>query len=549
MIYLKHLYSYCNDHRNILWFSVLLGTTFVLLHAFFCIDMYDDVAKCYLPMARDIGRSQFYRAFTDYQGLAPLLQTLAGGLCYIGCAPYSAVIIISGLFYILTIFPLYLLLKRFTGNTNAAWGSFAYIIAPKMIRFGCTGILNSGRNLFIIWAIYLLLSFFDKFKLSKLVLLGISLAGLALIRGEGVGFLPLFGLMFIILFFLKQKAAFSIKHILRLAGYGLIVGIVTLTIISPRLLQMYRDTGYPVIDARQKGYISFIFDKPAKVENKVAPTILDNAAADQQAISSPPSNLESNAGDDVQTTIEQKDGSQSISPPLKDKQLSRPRKFIKDFTRGSYELYLIFAIIGLVIVIYRRKWNYEYYFLFAIMLLNIVIFYKISLAYRYFTLNILLFMPFTLVGVDAVRSLILKKRFAKLDPTIIFAVIVGIILLAQIHNGMSKLIKVKKFYFIKPTGEWLKERTPIDRKLILLGPQPQYAAWADAERCSLDLREVSSLSQIDNYKFDYIVIGNKRKWLIEALHKRGYQTVKHPHENKVTIFNPRISQSNTNLKK
>jgi hypothetical protein len=542
MLYLERLYRYCGDSKKVLWLSAILGCLFMLTYALFCFDMYDDVANCYAPMVRDIGNGKFHQAFKEYWMIAPLLQTFAGILCYLGIEPYTATIIISGIFYILTIFPLYSLLRRFTTDNYAAWGVFAYIIAPKIIRFSGTGILNSGRNLFAVWATYLLLSFFDDYKFKKLIWLGVSLAGLALIRGEGIGFIPLFGLMFVGLFFFKHKAHISFSQLVKLVEYGAIVGIVILAIISPRLIQMYQDNGYPVIDRRQSHYLYFLLGKPPKVI-KAKSSIKPIATTSEQL---KPSKM----GQRVEPPILNKKAQNVLSDHQNNNQIiadtksSKPsrlqhlQRFITNVSRGSYEFYLFFALIGLILIIKRRQWNYEYYILLTVAVFNGLMFYDISIAYRYFTLNLLLFMPFTLVGIIALTTVIKQKLPAKIQPNIILIIIACLITLIQIHNGMVKVIKSRNYYYFKQTGEWLKSVKPENRRLSILSIQPQYAFWADAQRQELDLRKKTSISQISNYNFDYIVLGNKRQWLIEKLTKEGYQKVLHPYENKVTIFAP-----------
>lgn len=59
MSWFERLYRYCDDSKKVLGFTFALGTLFVLLHAFFCINIYDDVANYYVPMARDIGNCQW----------------------------------------------------------------------------------------------------------------------------------------------------------------------------------------------------------------------------------------------------------------------------------------------------------------------------------------------------------------------------------------------------------------------------------------------------------------------------------------------------------
>ncbi len=514
--WLEYIYRYCADSKKVLWTAITLSIIFMSIYVAFCLNLYDDVARCYGPMVQDIGNARWHQAFTGYDMIAPLVQTLAGVLCYCGVKAYTALIIISALFYIITIFPLYGLLRRFISDNYAAWGCFAYIVAPKIIRFSGTGLLNSARNFFIIWALYALLKFFDHYKKGQLIWLGVALGGLALARGEGVGFIPLFGLFFIIIFYLKQRHKSSHLLLLKLIGYIMLLATVFLSIISPRLIQMYRDTGYPVIDKRQAHYLYFLFGQPdekLKKESLNRPTVTE-------VISGQPAPLP------------------RVKQPVRAKahRTAYWLEFLGDISRGSYELYLILAIVGIVVIVKTHQWRAEYYLLLAVAFFNALIFYNVVIAYRYFTINLLLFMPFTVLGVVFLVEQIKKYLPNRLQPRLILLLALLAITSGQVINGMAMVKRDHRCWFFKPVGEWLRSQAPKQR-LVIISDQPQFAFWADAIRPNINLDKAENIARLQKLQFDYLVITNRHhEALLKTLDKLGYHKVKHPYQAVATIY-------------
>lgn len=84
---------------------------FMLCYLLFCNDIYRDVAACYTYYAGEWSRGNWLSA--PISALPPLTIFAAGLLARTGLEIYSAVILLSALFYILMIFPLYGLLLRF----------------------------------------------------------------------------------------------------------------------------------------------------------------------------------------------------------------------------------------------------------------------------------------------------------------------------------------------------------------------------------------------------------------------------------------------------
>ena len=115
-----------------------------LLSIFLIHDMYRDVAGVYAYYTREIGTGNWSAGWV---GRVPMLHILLSGiLALTGFEAYTATIMISSAFYILTLFPLRRLLERYLSPQQAAWGCLLFIFAPKVIRFSISGVLVSSQT-------------------------------------------------------------------------------------------------------------------------------------------------------------------------------------------------------------------------------------------------------------------------------------------------------------------------------------------------------------------------------------------------------------------
>ena len=75
--------------------------------------------------------------------------------------------LVSGFFFVATLWPLRSLLRGFLGDRAAVWGCLLYVLTPKLIRFAGSGLLESGRNFFFTAALALLFSYLRAPSLKK----------------------------------------------------------------------------------------------------------------------------------------------------------------------------------------------------------------------------------------------------------------------------------------------------------------------------------------------------------------------------------------------
>ncbi|MCF6175977.1 MAG: glycosyltransferase family 39 protein [Victivallaceae bacterium] len=518
---MEQLFPKSKLSKQVFWGGIVLAAVFVVLHILFCIDVYDDIAKCYGPEARAFGRGDWANAFEDR--IPPLMPSLAGCLSYLGMHPFSALIFFSGLFYIIATFPLFALLKQFLKREElAAWGCLMYLLAPKIIRFSCTGLLNSGKIFFLLWSIWLVLSFFHKKSWFKITLLGIALAGLTLIRGEGLVYMPLILGWVAILLWRENSYKISVKLLVNGGRYILVAFVVMLGFISPQLYRMYRTTGYPVTDSRQVKTIKNMFKKGSTHRT-------------------------------WDTARTHKTRSQLI--------VSKLWRLVTASIRGSYSIYLILAIIGLAVIIRRKEFIFEYWLLFSVIIFNTVLFASVVIAYRYFTINVLLLMPLTVTGVKFIWDLMgkaiprptpagdsrLENSIAWVNrhhlPRIILVTVLVVLAIFQIDNGLKKL-RSSKYAYEKGIGLWAQQQyfaqgeDAEKRRLSIASDKPQYAFWGDADILWLDLKKTPDKDFLPVLKqADFAITRNGKKKVIAVIEKsRLFIEVDHPYEESVRVF-------------
>ena len=81
----------------------------------------------------------------------PLLPALAGVLARLGIPIPEATTLVSCLFCVLAVFPIYGLLTFFMERKYAAWGALFFALMPRVIRYGMAPLLDSGRWLLFHW--------------------------------------------------------------------------------------------------------------------------------------------------------------------------------------------------------------------------------------------------------------------------------------------------------------------------------------------------------------------------------------------------------------
>ena len=171
----------------------------------------------------------------------------------------------STLFFALTIFPLYGIFRTCFSPLTVRIALLMAAFASIPLRYGASGLRDSGKGFFYILCVYLLVEVYRKrTDLKNYVFLGIAASLLALTRTEAPVYAGMFGLSVLGLELWRKKIVFPWRSCL--------CGLTALLLLSPWLAFMYRTTGYPVPDIR----ISIIFSENLETGGEAR---LDSAAA------------------------------------------------------------------------------------------------------------------------------------------------------------------------------------------------------------------------------------------------------------------------------
>jgi hypothetical protein len=476
-----------NSKNKILGLAVILACLISTLHIFFCFDAYDDIAACYALMVRAFADGEFNKAFAVN---LPILSTSAAGLLtHTGMGPFRTLVVVSCLFYLASIPVLYYILKYFLKREDhAAWGCVLFVLAPKIIRFSCTGLLNPAKNFFIISAVALILASAKRLKWLHTVLLGIVLAGLALARAETIVFLPLLVLWYAYFIFIDKKNELK-KRLIKIFLHCLVITVMFFICISPRLYQSYKAIGVPTLDIRQASYVS-----------KVLPFVKKDY------------NVK------LYIMAERK----TVIPDTKSKRgWAKIWQGVECFTRGAYIPYFVLALLGIYLWWKKKRDRAEAFMLFSIIALNAAVLITISNSVRYYTINLIMFLPFTFIGLEFVWNLLVSfKKFFK--PVLI----IGLIALAayQITNGSKQAIK-RKFDYEYKTGFFIEANKdkycPSQSRLIIAATQPQFALWADAIWLNISDNKIQFTEQLNYIKgADFVVLEDDQSDAIEILKRQ-----------------------------
>lgn len=423
-----NLVSFFCSGKLVFRFALLSGIVISLASIVFMHDIYRDVANVYAYYAREISMGSWQDGWV---GRVPMLHILLSGFLskITFLEAYRATIVISSLFYVLTLFPLRRFLERYLTPAWSAWGCVLFIFAPKLIRFSVSGLLDPIRYFFLIAALlYYFRSSDRECKWYEGVLLGLTLAGLAVSRGEELVTALMLLAGFPLFYLLKQRKNLKNVDLKRpLAGF-LFATFFFIAGLLPFCYGNWKSYGVFLPDLRLKECIKL---QPGEVE--------------EMAKRSAPEKLSS--------------GKENILP-----RKSRIKNILETFRstlRGGYELYLFFTLLGAVLLLARRQWSWEFTAFIGLYLVHFIIYERIVNAYRYSLYLIPLFMPFTLIGLrfagEKGREFLMKKRPELLQYLpLLLGLGLAFLLFGQTLNGL-KCVTDRKDAPYRKAAAFIKE--------------------------------------------------------------------------------------------
>ena len=411
------------------WFfltvSAIIGAAALCVYVFGSVHIYTDVAYCYAYAIREAAVYGNWSYVLD-PGLPILNMGLGSLIALTGVEALRSFMLVGGLFWILSIFPLYSLLKRFVSPLAASLGCLVFILTPKIMRFSCSGLLESARDFFFISALALLFSLSDRKTWGRLVLFAIALAGLALARAEGIVICAFFIVLLLADDLWLQRRSPTAKGFFRSLSFCAAAGVLFLILLSPKLIYNFQKTGYPTIDTRYNPYLDAFFRW-----NRFVALPPDAMPADSIA----------NSANAYHSTGKFTWGENFSS-------------VFSNMLRGGYEFYFGLALIGVLICVCRplqrvyerlripvpdlvkQGWRWEYTVFVVLTLIHCILYFANCSAYRYYTFIVPMLLPALLITlhltVAAVKAAPRKYHL----PAVLLAA--GLLIAAaQIDNGLS----------------------------------------------------------------------------------------------------------------
>lgn len=508
----------CLTPRNILLLSAGFGILFTLLHVLFLNETYRDVGNCYATFTRIFAEGGFREALNPGLPILPIL--MAGTLSLVtGLEAFRSLILIDGFFYVALIAPLYWFLKRFVSSKLAAWGVFACLFAPKIIRFSLCGLPEPARNFFLVLSVLLVFSIFDKPKFYKTVLLGLALAGFTLSRSEGILIsIMMLGTMFLFQLFPREKPDW--RRRVQTALFCTCSGFLFfLLFLSPRMYLNYQTTGYPTPDCRLDRYI----------QKYLTP-------------SRPLWSLEEKGRRYTDLSLEIHRKPFSV--------LKQLRLQFKQLSRGAYELYLVFLALGLLSAWFAdwirrhlladwqpaadpRIHGREYLFLLVVLLMHAAVYFPLQTSYRYYTFAIPLFLPLTLGGVKLIWEL-----GCKFHLQVLLALVILGLAAAQAVNGLASLTDQKPEY--RAAGEWIRRNLGSSgKKLKILNYHGYVVYWINGKIMNPYYGGPTTKPEYAS-DFDIAIAEPDNLPVLNVLRSRkDVVELDHPHKKTVAVFRKR----------
>lgn len=363
----------------------------------------------------------------------PVFYTaLAGLLSELSIPPATALLLISGSFTALTVFPLFGVLKKMMPEKWAAWGCLLFALFPDIIRCGCAPLIDSGRFFFMTMAIYLIFSMpTERICWKKLLSLGVTYGALALVRAEGICFVAFAILTHGLLLFhdLFWKQPYRIRAFTKTFLFLSIPVAAMFLICIPRMYQMQQATGYPCLDIRQTRPIKMIMNSIfATGQTSKEESAGKKQAAPQNAIIEP----------------------QQMEPFLDPWQ----KRYWDNFFSGLNYLYFPFTILGIFLLFRSRKLSFHHILMLLLFVLNSLFHYVLHAgAGRYLLINVIFLMPFTLAGFQAFFTFVRNKSIPGFALACGAAVLLaGIEIfrsLGNLNEGRAREFRQAKEFFCK----------------------------------------------------------------------------------------------------
>lgn len=504
----------CLPPKVLLGISVFAAVAVTALSMLLLEDVYRDVGNVYATCSRLFAESHFREAMNPALPILPIVS--AGTLAWItGLDALDALILSGGIFFVAQIPLLYVFLKRFLSPQLAAWGVLLTVFAPKIIRFTVAGMPESPRNFFLLLTVWGICLLFDRPRWSRALLVAVGMVGFTLSRSEG--FLVSLGLfpVMVLLLLAAHKGETWKKRVSIAVGYPLLAGCFFVLLLLPRIGQNLQETGYPTPDARLNRYLhrTVMPDRPLRdlSEHSVRYTEVSSAVV-----------------------------------PEKIPVWKRLCMVLQQSVRGGYEVYMAFAGIGLLALLFAgwirsrlptgwsptmslQKSGRDLLLILAVYVLHSICYFPIKPAYRYYVFLIPLLMPLTMTGIALVWSILAKFRCQ--IPAGIGALL---LLIGQLENGCLIFLEQNRDY--QAGGRWIRDYFQKGKSLRILNYNSYVVYWIDGTIVNFFYEGPSTRPEYAS-DFDVAIVDPEDERILNVFRSRkDVEELRHPFEKTVTVF-------------
>lgn len=441
----------------------------------------NDAAAYYVPMAELFAEGQYGLAFNPM--IPPLVPCLAGIVTTVlPVNGFMGLKIVSAVFMLLGMIPMYHLGKRLVSKEQAVWACVLYAVCAQVIRFGITAQLTSTKFFLVLWLIERCISVCEKATFNRIACLAVAMSLLALCRTEGI-FYICFALLALLITSIKSR-----KIVTVVSMWGLFV-IVMFGIWSPWLVYEYKATGYPVLDSRQMVIVQ----------------TLESLLGSQSTAPEGPSEPDSNSEPAME--IYAQDMGTKLAETLD----------------GFYIPYLPLVIIGILSLLKQKTHRLMIIWLCSAAVFNVIVIWAAAtqgppVLKRYIFPSALFVMPLAVVGWCCFRNWLIEKQSSGIQfiVTAVFYVVVAV----SIVDGLKQVTDSfrGKYAEEKNNGLWLlKHQDEVDlnqsnqsqlvsfggqwtgRSLVVAAAFPQTACWAKAQHLKIDRRVDKTMEELIDF--------------------------------------------------
>ena len=238
------------------WLGLIIGVTIAIIGGVFFLPLYgDSISYAMSTRLMAIGENT-QLVYSN----PPLLPYLGGLISKIGFEPHAACYMAGSGFYVLSIIPLYYVLRHFFDTKFSSIGCLIYMVCPEIIMSCCIGMLESGFLFFLLSSLGILFGFFKEKKVASLLMLGVSLGLLFFARNESFIFVLFVLFYFVIMNLRKYKYKPGMLFIKSTLLYLACILIPLAVVVAPRCFQVYKETGYFAATSRQGEHILKLSD-------------------------------------------------------------------------------------------------------------------------------------------------------------------------------------------------------------------------------------------------------------------------------------------------